>query len=341
MYNLKFMDENNPDDWLKDLPVRAENVAFAPEEILTCAKCDRPNPPTRLNCFYCGAELSFSESQKRYLTPKYRKLDLWEKGFNLIHLPQSTITENAKVSAAAKFLITEEKTFVRMLKANAALPLARVESSAEAELIRSRLLEFGIESLIVSDESLADKNPPRRLRGIEFFDDKLILILFNQNQIIEISPDDLSLIVAGAVFRRKIEATEKHNKKGDNQLLDTIETASDESLMDIYSRHDSHGFRIHGAGFDFSSLEAEKQLLAKDNMKKLGERLRQVAPQANYLDDYVSNRIFLANIWETDQRTDSQGLKREGFGKFNMENVTTISNLSQFTKYSRLQRHLL
>jgi hypothetical protein len=221
------------------------------------------------------------------------------------------------------------------------MPAVRAESKPEAEIVQIRLRELGIETLIVSDEMLAADKPPRRLRGIEFFDDKLILILFNQDEIIEISPDDLALIVNGAIFYRKIEATEKHNKKGDNEILDATETNSDEILIDIYSRSDPNGFRIYAKGFDFSSLESEKELLAKANIKKLGDKLRLTAPDVKTVNDYLSHRILLANVWESDQRIDSQGLKRESFGKFKLGNVTTIHNLSQFTKYSRLQWHLL
>jgi hypothetical protein len=179
------------------------------------------------------------------------------------------------------------------------------------------------------------------LRGVEFYDDKLILIFFNQDETAEISPADLALIVTGAVFERRIEATEKHNKKGDNKILNQTETASDEMLFDIYSRRDSPGFRIYAKGFDFSCLGADKELLAKDNIKKLIEKLRRFAPDVKFVDDYLLNRSLLANVWEVEQKTDSQGLKRESFGRFNLGNVTTVNNTSQFTKYSRLQWHLL
>ena len=82
-------------------------------------------------------------------------------------------------------------------------------------------------------------------------------------------------------------------------------------------------------------------MLAKNNIVKLAEKLRRHAPDAKFVDGYLSSRSFLANVWEVEQKIDSQGLKREGFGKFNLGNVTTVNNLSQFAKYSRLQWHLL
>jgi NADH dehydrogenase/NADH:ubiquinone oxidoreductase subunit G len=167
------------------------------------------------------------------------------------------------------------------------------------------------------------------------------LLLFNNDEIVELSTGDLALIVSGAIFERKVEATEKRVKKGENKILQTSETASDEFLIDIYSRQDSTGYRILAKGFDFSCLEAEKEIVAAKNLKKLAKKLIEIASEVKFVEDYLQIRELLGNVWEVEERTDSQGLKRESFGKFHLENVTTINNLSQFTRYSRLQRQLL
>ena len=341
MYNRKAMEKNQPDEWLKDLPVTAENIAFKPEEMIVCAKCARTNPPNRTKCFYCGGELEISDAQSRILKPNLRKLELWEKGFNVVFLPNPQTFDEAKIGEIAGLLKVEKEILAKIIQSNNPLPLARAESQREAETTQTRLREAGIETIIVSDEALAIEKQTRRLRGIEFHDDKLILILFNQDEIAEITAEDFALIAVGAVFERKITATEKYNKKGDNQILNATENTSDETLIDVFSRRDSLGFRIFAKGFDFSSLEEEKEMLAKDNIKKLIEKLCRFAPDVKYVDDYLPNRTLLANVWEVEQKIDSQGLKREGVGKFNLGNVTTVNNLSQFTKYSRLQWHLL
>lgn len=328
------MEKNQPDD----LPILTENVHFKPEEMIRCAKCERANPPNRVKCLYCAAVLEISEAQSKYLQPNLRKLEKWEKGWNVIF---SSASRDADLAAAARLLKIELEFLQKIVKASCPLPVARVESAREAEILQTRLSEFEIETSLVSDENLAFDQPPRRLRGIEFFDDRLILILFNQDETVEINADDLALIVAGAVFERKISATEKYSKKGENQILDTSETASDEVLLDVFARQDALGFRIFAKGFDFSSLEAEKGILAKDNLKTLAAKLSRFAPAAKFVDDYLPNRSLLAGVWEVEQTVDSQGLKREGFGKFNVGNITTVNNTSQFTKYSRLQWQLL
>lgn len=341
MYNREIMDNEQPDQWLTDLPTRAENAAFDAAEMIHCEKCARANPPNRLKCLYCGAELNLPEELIQNIQPNSRKLEFWEKGFNLIFEPHLQSPGKIDLSKAAKSLKVETELLQKICEHNKALPLARVESQKEAEIIKDNLAAIGLEIRIVSDETLAAEKSPRRLRGIEFSDEKIILILFNQDEIVEIANEDLLLIVSGAIFERKIEATEKRSKKGESKILDSRETASDESLLDIYSRADSDGFRIWAKGFDFSGLEREKSILAMDNMKKLTEKLLKIAPNAKFIADYMQNREILADVWEVEQKSESQGWKRESFGKFNLGNITTINNLTQFTKYSRLQRQIL
>ncbi len=369
------MDENS----LKDLPIQAENPAFAPEEMIRCSKCARTNPPTRLACFYCGAELKLGDEHRKFLKPNLRKLEIWEKGFNLIFSSFEHFEETKSVEIA-KFLNLEKGVLGKMLgieddnhpDADAspllrkegsleenhpapegapllakegsflkALPLARVETEKEAEIVRERLKGLGIETFILSDEALEHDKPPTRLRALEFSVDSIILIFFNADEIAEIALDDLGLIVTGAIFERKVEATEKRSKKGDNKILAMTETASDDSLIDIYSRKDPGGYRIFAKGFDFSCLETEKEMLAKDNLIKLAQKLKYSAPNAKFVDDYFEIRENLGNVWDVEERKESQGLMRERFGKFNLGNITTVNNSAQFTKYSRLRWHLL
>ncbi len=337
----KKVERTHSDEWLKDLPIQRENPAFKPEEMIVCAKCECTNPPTRLKCFYCGAELEISETQSRFLKPNLRKLEIWEKGFNLIYQPRTQASDKTKIAEIAKMLRLEIAGLQKLFEANKPLPLVRAESEKEAGIAHQRLSKLGLETFILSDETLAIEKLTHRLRGIEFFNSKLIFILFNQDEIVEVANEDLALIITGAIYERKVEATEKYNKKGETKILQTSETASDESLIDIYSRENAIGYRIMAKGFDFSCLEAEKEILAKDNLKKLIQKLREVVPSAKFIDDYLQVRESLGNVWAVEHKSDSQGVKREGIGKFNLGNITTINNLLQFTKYSRLQWHIL
>ena len=328
------------DDWLNDLPLQSENIGFPAEEMLRCQQCERTNPPTRRQCFYCGAELEIPETQSQFLKPNVRTLESWEKACNLIIKPSADLNEE-QISAISRGLKIEREVLRKIAESKKPLPLARVESDKEAEIGRAFLHNQGVDSFILSDEAINSEKLPKRLRRVEFDDNKLILILFNRDEVVEIAVEDLMLIVTGAIFERKIEATEKRRKKGDNEILEMTEIASDESLIDIYSRNDGIGFRVTATGFDFSCLESGKRMLANENIKKLFERLSQVAPNVKVVNDYLKIRELLGKIWEVEQKTNSQGIKRESLRKFSIGNVTTVNNLSQFTRYSRLQRHLL
>jgi hypothetical protein len=330
----------HPDEWLKDLPVQSEVEGFKPEEMLTCPKCERKSPPTRLDCFYCGAELPVSESQSKYLKLNLRKLEVWEKGYNVIFLADENSNE-AKIPECARLLDMENDEFQKIIHTSKSLPLARVESVKEAEMLVNRLKDLGVESFIINDEILKIDTFTQRLRGIEFLDDKLILIRFNSDEIIEISKDDIALIVTGAIFERKIEATESLKRKEKNKILDSSEVSRDGMLIDFYEKNDSIGYRIELSGFDFSCLGAEKSLLAKDNILKLLTKLREVSPDAKFDDDYLRIRAELSKVWEVDQKIDSLGVDHKSLGKIQRKSITTISNLSQFTRYSRLQFQLL
>jgi hypothetical protein len=335
------MEENQAGERLKDLPIQAENPAFDAEEMILCKNCRRTNPPTRLECFYCAAPLEISAEQSKHIKPNLRKLETWEKGCNLILRNGAELKNDAKTQEIARLLNLETEALEKLLETKQSLPLVRVESEKEAEIIRERLAEFGLETSLLRDESFQMDKPQKRLRGLDFYDDKVVLILFSKDEIEEIKFEDLRLIVSGAIFERKVASTEKRSRKGENKILQSTETASDEFLFDIYSRENPIGYRIFAKGFDFSCLEAEKEILAKDNLKKLAEKLHNVAANSKYDRNYLRIRENLADVWNVEERNDSQGLKREGFGRFNLGNVTIINNSEQFTKYSRLQWQLL
>lgn len=332
-------DRIHPDRWLGDLPNQSQNEGFKPEEMIGCPECDRRNPPNRLKCFYCNAELPVTD--EKFLKPDLRKPEDWEKGFNVFLQPKNSAGDEIDLLPIAKFLNFDIEDLQKILDAKKTLPLVRVESEREAEIISRRLNELNLETFILNDESLKPEKLVRRLRGIEFWDGKLILILFSADQVLEISPEDLGLIVSGLLYERKIESVEKHNRKKENKILETREISADETIVDIYSRSDGIGYRIEAKGFDFSCLEADKKLLVNENIKTLIEKIREFAPEAKFDDDYRKVRWQLSRVWEIEQSKDTGAFQNKGFGRINLESVVTLNNSAQFTKYSRLQWHLL
>src|SRR2546423_15624083 len=70
-----------------DEAVAAIQRGFEPEQMVTCEECLRANPPTRTTCLYCSAALPETEASAELRRPTLRRLEKWERGFNVVLLP--------------------------------------------------------------------------------------------------------------------------------------------------------------------------------------------------------------------------------------------------------------
>lgn len=321
-----------------DPRIQTEKLAFDPKELVSCGGCGRTNPPNRLKCLYCARELEIRIENTEAIRPILRKLEIWERVWNVIVREIGSQADTGKI---AQFLSMDAADLTAILDAGTPLPLARVESEREAAILLTRMERLGLKCMIVSDADLAADKPPVRLGRIDLPNDRIELKDFNTGKTTEVESDDLVLIVPGLITARRVDTLEKKRRRGQKKLLDETTTATDETILDIYSRHDRNGYRVHLAGFDFSCLGEDKGLLAVENLRRLVVALKEHAPNAKLVNDYTSVRHALGNVWEIESRSDPQGLQRAGFGKVEFGNVASTSNLMQFTKYSRLQWHLL
>jgi hypothetical protein len=224
-----------------------------------------------------------------------------------------------------------------LLHSKLPLPIIRVASENEARLTFERLTTNGIETEIISDELL--KHPPKRLRSIEFDAEAIIFILFNANEIVEIRAEQIDLIVAGTLFETEIESTELR-KFRKAELTEQTASKSVSSVIDIYTAGELEGYRVYERGFDFSCLGPKKSFLAGENIQRLAERLNDAAKNARIETQYDDLRELLGTVWELEETQDSSGLQRTGMGKITITRSTKQNNLMQFTKYSRMLRHL-
>ncbi len=321
-----------------DPSIQTENIAFAANELIGCGACRRNNPPTRSKCLYCGDELEIQTENSTKVKPVVRPMESWERGFNVIFQKKKA---RAKISVpeVAELISQSIDDTGLFLASGKMLPLARVDSSKDAEIITARLATLGLICQIVSDEALAANEPPVRLSGIEIDDNAITFIAFFTHAATKIAIGDLALIVPGFLSENKIDMVERRQRKGP-EVFDQVESSVHDTIVDVFSTSDPKGFRIQLAGFDFSCLGAEKGFLASENIKKLLVFLTKMAPTAKLVDDYGSVRRMLNHVWDLDKRSDPQGMRRLGFGKTGLQKVETTSNLQQFTKYSRLQWHV-
>ncbi len=312
---------------------------FDADEMPACLVCGRPNPPNRLKCLYCGGELPVNEIKPELLRTKFRRLEIWEHGHNVV-LAATGDPANEIAAILIRDLEFESADAICLSSVGFPVPVARVESVPEAEVVAAKLTAAGGECSIVEDRTLDAEHPPRRLRAMEFLANSIIAIDFNTYDEYQISAADLVLIVTGNIFRSKVESAAKR-VKGDAKVIDRTETSSDEMIIDIYDRHDATGYRISPGGFDFSCLADDKDLLSAENIRKMAVRLRQFAPTGRFIDGYAAIRGPLSAVWENEQRSDSKGMRQTGVGKKVIDKVSTSDNLMQFTKFSRLQRRLV
>ncbi len=319
--------------------IQTEEIAFGSDELIPCPGCRRNNPPNRFECIYCAAELEIAADRAASIKLALRKLELWERGFNLIATGQMGAVKS-EVGSIAGMLSLEAWELSEIVEAGVPLPLARVESETVANVLRSKLQESEIGCEIVSDAALAADDPPVRLKGLHFEDEYLELQAFNTGNVVKVALSDLALAVTGVIDEVRVEAIEKKRRRGNTKLIDESATTSDEPVLDIYSRLDPVGFRVQLAGFDFSCLGEQKGLLARENMQRLIDAIRGLAPKMRFVEDYRKVRPLLSAIWELESRKDHKGLLGFGIGKREFGSVATSSNINQFTKYSRLQWHL-
>ncbi len=326
-------DQNPEPEWLRNLPLLSEEIGFSPEELVACGACGKANAPNRPACLYCGTALE----QSGITRFEIREPEGWESGFNVVVIETSDADLDRAAVHMASLLRTERDVMSSILTAGAALPLARVESESQAKGVAEKLAELGIKTMIVADDSLHPKSPPARLRSIVFEGDKLNLELFNGSGIRSLERNELALIVPGIILEARAESIEKRKLRGSKTLSET-ETSTDGLVIDIYSRNDPTGRRIPASGFDFSCLGSDKSLTVVENMRKLVARLADFSPSAKLIQDYARVRLILEYAWPSESKRESQHIK---LSRKEVSNVFTSSNVTQLTKYSRLQWRLL
>lgn len=318
-----------------DPNIQTEDIAFNADQMVACRKCGRNNPPNRLKCIYCGDALAIEEPQLAEIKLTGRKLEAWEKGYNVI------LTGAGDASAAGQLLELERDLVQKIINANVPLPVARVADQQEASIIATKLRSAGIGCTIVADEDLALERPSTRISEIKIEDETLAFTDFNTHVAQTSSLSELTLIVTGSLSTSKTDLLEKRKRGGKKKVLDESSLSTDAAVIDLYLRNDPTGYRIQTTGFDFSVLGDDMGLIASENMRLLVIALKEAIPTAKVVADYDSIRHLLDNVWPPESRKDPQGLVRSGFGKKEFGMSESVNNAEQFTRYSRMQWHLL
>ena len=313
---------------------------FTPGEMCRCEECLRANPPTRVTCLYCSAPLPAAETKVELAHPPQRRLERSQPAYNNILISDGRLKPEV-IARLADFLQVENDDAARIFSLAGPLPLARVATREEAAQVQSRLAQFGLQSMIISDQDLGLATEPLRWRRIELSDEGLLGFQFAGAPPAALPWADLDLVLTARLQTKQIEVREKRRRGSSQpQIVDASETMSDDSVVDLYARGVPEGYRIRAGGFDFGCLGDRKQLLARDNFQALLAVIRERAPEAEHDNCFVDLRRGLDIGWPAEQQTVSRGLLRAGSRSHGTGEVLTTSNEKQFTRYSRLRYFL-
>lgn len=347
---------------------------FAGDEMIACEICLRANPPTRAACLYCGAPLPAPVEGRDLRLPALRQLEDWERGVNIILRATSESVAPQNVARTVADLLRRDADEVRRTMAlvqelNAPLPLARAASEDEAALVIARLAEAGLVCAPLSDDALAveDQTPvrvsslradangvtfARRVRdGRSETESDAVKNERGKDEraSLHLARDVFFLLAVGRIVTRRVETeSRRKSRRAPTEVIEERELQSDFAVLDIYGRSSNDEtpthVRVRADEFDFSCLNdfgVAKALTAAENFARLCAALRQRAPLAVFDDNYARVRRSLDSVWSLDERAESHGLLRTRLGTPALAASKTLSNETQFTRYTRTRAHFI
>ncbi|RMG04746.1 MAG: hypothetical protein D6735_06375, partial [Acidobacteria bacterium] len=176
--------------------------------LLTCSRCGRNSPATRQNCLYCGAAFPITPVNA---FKNRRKVDAWEKGYNVIFLSINQIISDTKLPEILPLVEIDEENLRKIFQEHNQLPLTRTATFEEAKIVAEKLDFLGIRTRIIDDYSLSRE--PSRIRRIDFLDEELIITHFNSGKTERVFKKELSLVVCGFLYERRIHSIEERKKR--------------------------------------------------------------------------------------------------------------------------------
>jgi len=316
-----------------------EPQGFTHDQMIRCDECLRANPPTRVACLYCGAALPATEESQRLRKPTLRPPDRHQPGYNNIYLhSESTIPSLNTIHAAAGLLKISVEELERILRAQSALPVARIATQEDAQLVHARLKEMNLSTLILSDlELMPQENAIARVRSLILGQGNFTMIQSVASAAGDFAWTDVILIVTGRLVQKTVELTERKSRKSENEIVSSSEFHTDEAVIDLYLRDSLQTWRIAASGFDFSCLGNEKSLVTNENIARLLRLLSQNCGNAVVDDSYRALRQTLEPVWSAERETSSRGWRRERPGQVSLAASSIESNEAQFNRYSRLR----
>jgi len=267
-------------------------------------------------------------------------IDSSAAGYNSILLPKPVTLPPNLIAEAANILKISPADFQGIILSGLPLPVARTVTRAEADVVKSTLVELGFDVMVISDRESGLMEPACYLRAAEIAEAGITLKQRGGGLGIWASWDQIVLLVSGRLISRRVESSERKGRRGEKEILDATELFADELILDLYVDDRNENFRVAANNFDFSCLN-DMSMIAAENFSSLKNLIRKQAANAECDDSYLTVRHALTSAWPSEQHTGSRGWRRDRPGKYSVEAVTQSSNENQFTRYSRLRHYLM
>jgi hypothetical protein len=319
---------------LQTIPSAGERETILNQDVMNCPRCSRRTAAARGTCIYCGETLPIIRIEA---APPQRKIDSFEHAFNTILEPVCSRSDEGAETALAVALGIETADARAYIASGKRVPLARSQNRQEAAMIAGLVRDCGFNAVVIADEDFKLERELARARRIVPGEDGL-QVQFSGGEM-TLPPSEIKLLVIGALKNNRVDYTEGIvGIRGQSEnVLDSSEFSSDEILIDVYTASLDRSFRIKSDAFDYSGLVSPLAFRAEVNFKTAVAKLREVAGQAVFDDDFVKVSHLLARAWPERSRNEARGIKRKGFAYRPVTQASLISdNRDQFERYSRL-----
>lgn len=310
-------------------------------DTVECPKCRRQSGVRRTACIYCGEPLPVTADSAGVQVPALKPIEEWESGYSVVLAPLDQDTPSARqLTRLAEIAHIEESEARSFLDSRISLPVARVGSAQEAELIATLLGDADLGTTILSDESLALDFVLKRVREIRLGEENIaVQVLWGDWAYLP--REDVVLAVEGRVVATQVDIVEGVGKQ--RRTFDVEEAAQffiESYAIDVHGPTLGQGFRIKADSFDFGSVLENPSVRLDQNVTELGATLEAYLGASRYDADYSRVVRLLDRAWPQESRVQSHGLRHKAdFKKHTSSSVTTDAS-RQFTRYSRMRYRL-
>jgi hypothetical protein len=309
-------------------------------DLVACTKCNRNNAIRRTNCLYCGEPLPVTAESSTVQVPILRPVEDWEKGFTVVLAPLDAETPtDGQIARVCEVARMEEDLARATFALQTSVPLVRVPTKQDAELVARLLGASDLGATVVADEDMALSTISRRIRSLAFDgDDLTIEVLWGGKQ--RIARTELACLVEARVVTSTVEFLESAGKTraGQKDLVEASEFFEESFVLDVYGPSLESSFRIKAEAFDYGCLGEPVAPNVETNFGRLCGKLGTFIGHSRHDRAYGRLARVLDHAWPTTSRVSSRGIARRGatIKKFSAS-VVERDTLAQFTRYSRMR----